>query len=194
MIAPARTGNERSKRIAVRSTDHTKRGISSIVIPSPRIFMIVVIKLALPKILLTPAKCKEKIPKSTAPPGCPSVDRGGYTVHPVPTPLSTIPDISKRVRAGGRSQNLMLFIRGNAMSGAFTIRGTNQLPNPPIIVGMTKKKIIIKACAVTITLYNWSSPSSDPAFPSSSRISAESAVPKKADQIPKQKYKVPISL
>lgn len=140
--------------MAVNKTDHTNRGISSIDSPSGRIFEIVVIKFADPKILLTPAKCKEKIPRSTAAPGCPSVDKGGYTVQPVPTPLSTIPDISKRAKAGGSSQNLMLFIRGNAMSGALTIRGTSQFPNPPIIVGITKKKIMIKACAVTITLYS----------------------------------------
>lgn len=53
---------------------------------------------------------------------------------------------------GGRSQNLMLFIRGNAMSGAPTIIGTSQFPNPPIIVGITIKKIITKAWAVTIEL------------------------------------------
>lgn len=53
---------------------------------------------------------------------------------------------------GGKSQNLMLFNRGNAMSGAPSIRGTNQLPNPPIIIGITVKKIITKACAVTIEL------------------------------------------
>lgn len=81
----------------------------------------------------------------------------------------------------------MLFIRGNAMSGAFTMRGTSQLPNPPIMVGMTKKKIMIKAWAVTITLYSWSSPRRDPALPSSRRISADNAVPRKADQIPKTK-------
>jgi hypothetical protein len=46
----------------------------------------------------------------------------------------------------------MLFIRGNAMSGAPIIRGTNQFPNPPIMIGITMKKIMIKACAVTITL------------------------------------------
>lgn len=46
----------------------------------------------------------------------------------------------------------MLFIRGNAISGAPIIKGTNQFPNPPIIIGITIKKIIIKACAVTITL------------------------------------------
>lgn len=39
----------------------------------------------------------------------------------------------------------MLFIRGNAMSGAPIIRGTNQLPKPPIIMGITIKKIITNA-------------------------------------------------
>ena len=46
----------------------------------------------------------------------------------------------------------MLFIRGKAISGAPIIRGMSQLPKPPIIRGMTMKKIITKACAVTITL------------------------------------------
>jgi hypothetical protein len=50
------------------------------------------------------------------------------------------------------SQKLMLFIRGNAMSGAPINKGTNQLPKPPIIIGITIKNIIKKACAVTITL------------------------------------------
>lgn len=39
----------------------------------------------------------------------------------------------------------MLFIRGKAMSGAPIISGTNQLPKPPIMIGMTIKKIITKA-------------------------------------------------
>ena len=152
MIAPASTGKESSNRIAVNKTAHTNNGINSIDIPSPFMFAIVVIKLALPKILLTPAKCNEKIPKSTALPGWPTLLNGGYTVHPVPTPLSTIPDKRRSARAGGRSQNLMLFSRGKAMSGALTINGISQFPKPPIIVGITKKKIIIKAWAVTITL------------------------------------------
>lgn len=46
----------------------------------------------------------------------------------------------------------MLFIRGNAISGAPIIRGTSQFPKPPIIIGITIKKIITNACAVTITL------------------------------------------
>ena len=53
---------------------------------------------------------------------------------------------------GGNSQNLMLFMRGKAMSGAPIINGTSQFPNPPIITGMTIKKIITNACAVTIVL------------------------------------------
>lgn len=46
----------------------------------------------------------------------------------------------------------MLFIRGKAISGAPIIIGTSQFPNPPIIIGITMKKIITKACAVTIVL------------------------------------------
>lgn len=46
----------------------------------------------------------------------------------------------------------MLFIRGNAISGAPNIRGTNQFPKPPIRTGITMKKIITNAWAVTITL------------------------------------------
>jgi len=38
------------------------------------------------------------------------------------------------------------------MSGEPIISGTSQFPNPPIIIGITMKKIIIKAWAVTITL------------------------------------------
>ena len=46
----------------------------------------------------------------------------------------------------------MLFMRGKAMSGAPIISGTNQLPNPPIIAGMTMKNIMISPCAVMSTL------------------------------------------
>lgn len=53
---------------------------------------------------------------------------------------------------GGKSQKLILFIRGNAISGAPIISGTSQLPNPPIIIGITMKKIMTNAWAVTTTL------------------------------------------
>jgi len=104
---------------------------------------------------LAPAKCKEKIARSTdAPLWAILDDKGGYTVHPVPAPLSTIDDMISSIRAGGKSQNLILLSRGKAMSGAPNIKGTSQLPNPPIIIGITIKKIIRNACAVTITLYS----------------------------------------
>jgi hypothetical protein len=68
VIAPARTGRERSNKIVVKRTDQTNKGIRSEVIEIGRILIIVVIKLILPKIEETPAKCKEKIAKSTLAP------------------------------------------------------------------------------------------------------------------------------
>lgn len=112
-------------------------------------------KFTAPRIDDAPAKCREKIARSTDGPACAIfLARGGYTVHPVPAPFSTAADERRSIREGGRSQNLMLFNRGKAMSGAPNISGRSQLPNPPINTGITKKKIIRKACAVTIVLYS----------------------------------------
>lgn len=61
-------------------------------------------------------------------------------------------EASSNKKDGGRSQKLILFIRGKAISGAPIISGTSQFPKPPIIMGITMKKIITKAWAVTITL------------------------------------------
>lgn len=77
---------------------------------------------------------------------------GGYTVHPVPAPFSTRAEDRRRTRAGGRSQKLMLLRRGKAISGAPSIRGRSQFPNPPMNTGITRKKIIRNAWAVTIVL------------------------------------------
>ena len=146
VIAPANTGSDSNSKIAVKNTAHTNRGMRSIVIPLERMLMTVVMKLTAPKIEDTPARCREKIPISTDAPACAiPLARGGYTVHPVPTPLSTIPLDNKSVRDGGSNQNLMLFIRGNAISGAPNMRGTSQFPKPPIIIGITMKKIMTKA-------------------------------------------------
>lgn len=152
-MAPAKTGIDSSNRIAVINTLHTNNGIFSRVIPGDRIFIIVVMKLIAPKIEEIPAKCSAKIIRSTEGPECDMLlASGGYRVHPVPAPLSTIDEAVSSDSAGGSSQNLILFIRGNAMSGAPIMIGINQLPNPPIIIGITMKKIIIKAWEVTITL------------------------------------------
>ena len=60
-------------------------------------------------------------------------------------------DRIRRKKPATVSQNEMLFMRGNAMSGAPIISGTNQLPNPPIIAGMTMKKTMISPWAVIRT-------------------------------------------
>lgn len=110
------------------------------------ILIMVVIKLIAPRIEETPAKCREKMVKSTEAPACARLPaRGGYTVHPVPAPASTPEEARRSRKEGGSSQKLMLFIRGNAMSGAPIISGISQFPNPPIIIGITIKKIITNA-------------------------------------------------
>ena len=65
VIAPARTGSERSKSTTVIVTAQTNNGIRSSVNPCHRILMTVVMKFTAPKIDDAPAKCKEKIAKST---------------------------------------------------------------------------------------------------------------------------------
>ncbi|CAL8133031.1 unnamed protein product [Orchesella dallaii] len=100
-----------------------------------RILIIVVIKFTAPKIEEAPARCRLKIDKSTeAPAWAIPAAKGGYTVHPVPAPLSTKPPANNKVNDGGSNQKLILFIRGKAISGAPIIKGTNQLPKPPIIM------------------------------------------------------------
>lgn len=153
VIAPANTGKESNSKTAVMNTDQGKRGTLSKPAPNGRKFPRVLIKFTAPNKEETPAKWREKIAKSTEAPECAIfLLNGGYTVHPVPAPLSTSPLKSKRVRAGNKNQNLILLSRGKAMSGAPIIKGTSQFPNPPIRIGITIKKIITKAWAVTTTL------------------------------------------
>jgi hypothetical protein len=62
------------------------------------------------------------------------------------------------------------------------------------MIGITMKKIMIKAWAVTIVLYSWSS-NKNPLIPDNSpRINKLRALPIIALQPPKIKYNVPISL
>jgi hypothetical protein len=56
VIAPAKTGKDKSKRIAVITIDQTNRGIRSKVIPLDRMLITVVIKFTAPKIDEIPAK------------------------------------------------------------------------------------------------------------------------------------------
>ena len=59
--------------------------------------------------------------------------------------------IENGVVPAARAPNKLVNL-GKAMSGAPS--GTNQFPNPPIITSITRKKIITKVWAVTITLYS----------------------------------------
>lgn len=153
VIPAAKTGNDRSSRTAVTSTAHTKRGVWYWEMAGGFMLIIVVMKLTAPRIDDTPARWREKIVKSTDAPAWARLPAsGGYTVHPVPAPASTPEEASSSRNDGGRSQKLILFIRGNAISGAPIISGTSQFPNPPIRIGITIKKIITKAWAVTMTL------------------------------------------
>jgi hypothetical protein len=84
--------------------------------------------------------------QSTEPPECDCIPaKGGYTVQPLPTPASTKDEDNNKIKEGGSSQKLILLSRGKDISQAPIIRGTIQLPKPPIAVGITKKKIIKKA-------------------------------------------------
>ena len=52
------------------------------------------------------------------------------------------------------TKNLNYLILEKPYQEHLSLIGTKQLPKPPIKTGITIKKIIIKACAVIITLYN----------------------------------------
>ena len=72
---------------------------------------------------------------------------------PFPVPPAKKGDDSNSVNDGTSSQNEILFMRGKAMSGAPIMIGTNQLPKPPIIAGMTMKNTMISPCAVISTFH-----------------------------------------
>jgi hypothetical protein len=155
VIAPAKTGKDNSSKIAVTNTVQTNNGKRLNNIPLHRMLIIVTIKLIAPAIEETPARCKLNIAVSTEAPECAKTPEiGGYIVQPTPAPDSIKLDNNNKNKDGGNSQKLILFKRGNAISGAPSIIGTNQLPNPPIKIGITIKNIMTNACAVTTTLYN----------------------------------------
>lgn len=77
VIAPARTGSESRSSTTVITTAQTNRGIRSSCIPCQRIFITVVMKLIAPKIDDAPARCSEKIAKSTEGPAWAIFDAKG---------------------------------------------------------------------------------------------------------------------
>jgi hypothetical protein len=65
VIPPARTGRDNSSSTAVTSTAQPNKANLCNLIPGLLMFKIVVIKFMAPNRLLTPAKCKPNIAKST---------------------------------------------------------------------------------------------------------------------------------
>ena len=95
----------------------------------------------------------------------------------------------------GNSQNEMLFMRGNAMSGAPIIKGTNQLPKPPISAGMIMKNTMISPWAVTNTLKVCALVNTCmPGCCSSSRMASDRRPPMTPAVTANTRYIVPISL
>ncbi len=76
VMAPASTGSDNSSRNTVTSCDHTNSGILCSVMPGARMLKMVVMKLMAPRIDEAPARCSERIAKSTAGPLWPVVDSG----------------------------------------------------------------------------------------------------------------------
>ena len=122
------------------------------------------------------------------------LDIWGYKVQPVPAPFSIVAANKNNIKLGGNNQKLMLFNLGNAMSGPPTNKGNKKLPKPPIIAGITIKKIINIAWAVIILLYNWLSAMYwTPGPDNSSLIKTENAVPSKPENRENIRYNVPMS-
>src|SRR5579864_1018288 len=114
VIAPARTGSDNNSRNTVTKIDHTNSGILCSVMPGARILKIVVMKLIAPRIEDAPARCSDRMTRSTDGPGCPLVDSGAYRVQPVPAPSepgspSTNIDVMSNANEAGSSQNETLF-------------------------------------------------------------------------------------
>ena len=132
---------------------------------------------------------------------CPWSRAAHTCVQPPATPLvpggpGTNKEVSKQHEGGGRqSQKEMLFRRGKAMSGAPIISGTIQLPNPPMMAGMTMKNTMISPCAVTKTLNISGLPKiCMPGSMSSMRMPIDSKPPTMPPIMAKIRYIVPMSL
>ena len=86
-------------------------------------------------------------------------------------------------------------MRGKAMSGAPIIKGTIQLPNPPIMAGMIVKKIMMRPWALTNILKTSGLPKiCMPGYMSSARMPMDSTPPITPPTMAKMRYIVPMSL
>ncbi len=78
------------------------------------------------------------------------VDKGGYNVQPGPgksgesSPIANSTTISENIN----NHSEILLSLGKAISDVPNCKGSIKFPKPPIKIGMTEKKIIIKPCMV----------------------------------------------
>lgn len=70
MIAPASTGSDSKSSSAVIATDHTNSGIRSGFMFFGFMLIVVEMKFTAPRIDDTPARCREKMARSTDAPAC----------------------------------------------------------------------------------------------------------------------------
>ena len=98
------------------------------------------------------------------------------------------------VSDGGSNQKLLLFVRGNAVAGAPSIKGTDQFTKPPVRNFINKKEVITKVWAMTLNLQILSCVKRDSGCPNSVRISILRDVSTIPDQAPDTEYNFPLSL
>ena len=157
-----------------------------------RILMTVAIILIAPMIEERPRKWIAKIKNGNPSPICNT--RGGYMVQPAAGAPPCIKKVdNKRVKANGRIQKLILFIRGIAISGAPIIIGIIQLARPTP-AGINAPKIMTSACTVVIELKNCGSTYCNPGWNNSARITIAMAPPTKNMIKANTRYMVPMSL
>jgi len=145
MIRPAvRTGTEKSSRTLVTMLAHTNMGIRRSVMPGARSLKVVVRKLIEPRIELVPSRIRPSTSRSM-PWSAVLVESGAYIVHPTGAPPKAN-DERIRTAPGGMSQKPSALMRGKAMSAAPICSGTTKFATP-VVMGITKRKIIVIACS-----------------------------------------------
>ena len=76
-MAPASTGSDSSSMKAVTSMAQANSGMRCRVMPGARMLKMVVMKLMAPRMEDAPDRCTDRMTKSTAGPGWPTVENGG---------------------------------------------------------------------------------------------------------------------
>lgn len=113
VIAPAKTGNLKINKKIVTKTLQTNNLMNSIFSPVLRAFKTVTMKLILPRMELTPARCNEKITKSILALSLAGILlKGGYSVQPLKAPTPILKESHKSHNLPGRSQNDIALRRG----------------------------------------------------------------------------------